>query len=190
MVVLVSTLSHFREVKKAHKLFSHKLSVPPFVPRIPGTNWACPRDKPGFAGLPLCKIRRKNRFVPGFHRVCPKDKPGEIPGTNPGPSQDQPDKKHYVYVPFFCLTFCCVSTVRGVTCLPLKRGARTPAHTLTIKGPKTLCWRRQIEKKKNRERQIAQNMPRGRNKRHFRAHWPFFGPQFGGGKNSQNQERL
>ena len=44
--------------KKAHKLFSHKLSVPPFVPGIvPGTNRVCPRDKPGEIGLPLCKIR-------------------------------------------------------------------------------------------------------------------------------------
>ena len=91
--------------EKAHKLLSYKLSVPPFVPGIvPGTNWVCPRDKPGFAVLPLCKIRRKPGFVPGFHRVCPKDKPGEIPGTNPGSSQDQPDKKVYVYVPFSCLS--------------------------------------------------------------------------------------
>ena len=86
------------------KLFSHKLSVPPFVPGIvPGTNRVCPRDKPGEIGLPLCKIRRKPGFVPGFHRICPRDKPGEIPGTNPGSSQDQPDKKVYVYVPFSCL---------------------------------------------------------------------------------------
>ena len=63
------------------------------------------RDKPGFAGLPLCKIRRKPGFVPGLHRVCPRDKPGEIPRTNPGLSQDQPDKKVYVYVPFSCLIF-------------------------------------------------------------------------------------
>ena len=67
----------------------------------------CPRvcDKPGFAGLPLCKIRRNLGlfFVPGFHRICPRDKPGEIPGTDPGSSQDQPDKKNYVYVPFSCL---------------------------------------------------------------------------------------
>ena len=97
--------SPISRAKKADKLFSHKLSVPPFVPGIvPGTNWVCPRDKPGFAGLPVCKIWRKSGFVPGFHRVCPKDKPGEIPGTNPGSSQDQPDQKVYVYVPFSCLT--------------------------------------------------------------------------------------
>ena len=77
------------ERKKAHKFFSHKLSVPPFGP--------------GFAGLPLCKIRRKPGFVPAFHRICPRDKPGEIPGTNPGLSQDRPDKNIYVYVPFSCL---------------------------------------------------------------------------------------
>ena len=79
-------LSHMGwRAKKAHNLFSHKLSLPPFVPRIvPGTNWVCPRDKPGFAGLPVCKIGRKPRFVPGS-------------------SQDQPDKKVYVYVPFSCL---------------------------------------------------------------------------------------
>ena len=59
--------------------------MPPFVPgNVPGANWACPRDKPGFAGLPLCKIRRKPGFVSGFHRVCPKDKPGEIPGKTRG----------------------------------------------------------------------------------------------------------
>ena len=28
---------------------------------------------------------------------------GFVPGTNPGLSQDQPDKKVYVYVPFSCL---------------------------------------------------------------------------------------
>ena len=49
----------------AHKLFAHKLSVPPFVPGIvPGTNWVCPWNKPGEIGLPLCKIRRKPGFVP------------------------------------------------------------------------------------------------------------------------------
>ena len=80
--------------------------MPPFVPGIvPGTNWVCPRDKPGDEGLPLCKIRRKPGFVPGFLRACPRDKPGELPGTNPGPSQEQPDKKIYVYVPFSCLSF-------------------------------------------------------------------------------------
>ena len=47
--------------KKAHKLFSHKLSVPPFVPgTVPGTNRVCPRDKPGEIGLPLCKIKTKS----------------------------------------------------------------------------------------------------------------------------------
>ena len=59
--------------------------------------------QPGEIGLPLCKIRRKPGFVPGFHRICPRDKLGEIPGTNPGSSQDQPDKNIYVYVPFSCL---------------------------------------------------------------------------------------
>ena len=63
--------------KKAHKLFSHKLSVPPFVPGIvPGTNRVCPRDKPGEIGLPLCRIRRIPGFVPVFHRICPRDKLG------------------------------------------------------------------------------------------------------------------
>ena len=57
--------TYFSGAKKAHKLFSHKLSVPPFVPGIvPGTNRVCPRDKPGEIGLPLCRIRRKPRFVP------------------------------------------------------------------------------------------------------------------------------
>ena len=79
--------------------------MPPFVPGIgPGTNRVCPRDKPGEIGLPLCQIRSKPGFVPGFHRICPRDKPGEIPGTNPGSSQDQPDKKAYVCVPFSCLS--------------------------------------------------------------------------------------
>ena len=77
-------------LEKAHKLFSHKLSVPPFVPGI-------------VPGISLCKIRRKPGCVPSFHRICPRDKPGEIPATNPGSSQDQPDKKVYVYVPFSCL---------------------------------------------------------------------------------------
>ena len=62
--------AHYSERKKAQKLFSHKLSVPPFVPGIvPGTNWVCPRDKPGEIGLPLCKIRRKPGFVPGTNPV-------------------------------------------------------------------------------------------------------------------------
>ena len=78
--------------------------MPPFVSGIvPLIHRVCPWDKPGEIGLPLCRIRRKPGFVPGFHRVCPRDKPGEIPGTNPGSSQDQPDKKVYVYVPFSCL---------------------------------------------------------------------------------------
>ena len=42
----------------------------------------------GLTGLPLCKIRRKPRFVPR---------------TFPGSSQEQPDQKVYVYVPFSCL---------------------------------------------------------------------------------------
>ena len=65
---------------------------------VPGTNPV----KPGFH----CKIRRKPGLVPGFHQICPKNKPGEIPGTNPGPSQDQPAKKVDVYVPFSCLIHC------------------------------------------------------------------------------------
>ena len=60
-----TTKSETSERKKAHKLFSHKLSVPPFVPgSVPGTSWVCPRDKPGEIGLPLCKIRRKPGVVP------------------------------------------------------------------------------------------------------------------------------
>ena len=39
------------------------------------------------------------KFPPGVSQ----DKPGEIPGTKPGSSQDQPDKTNYVYVPFSCL---------------------------------------------------------------------------------------
>ena len=94
--------------KKAHKLFSHKLSVRPFLPGIvPGTNWVCPRDKPGFAGLPLCKIRRKPVFVPGFHRVCtresrwnPRDKPGVVP-------RPTGQKKLYLCA-FFLPEFACL----------------------------------------------------------------------------------
>ena len=86
--------------KKAHKLFSHKLSVPPFVPGIvPGTNRVCPRDKPGEIGLPLCKIRRKPGFVPGFHRICPRDKPGEIPGQTRG----RPNTNRTKEFMFMCL---------------------------------------------------------------------------------------
>ena len=70
--------------KKAHKLFSHKLPVPPFVPgTVPRTNQVCPRDKPGEIGLPLCRIRRKPGFVPGFHRICTRDKPSS-PGQTGG----------------------------------------------------------------------------------------------------------
>ena len=43
-------------------------------------------------------------MCPRFSPDLSQDKPGEIPGTNPGSSQDQPDKKVYVYVPFSCLT--------------------------------------------------------------------------------------
>ena len=81
--------------------------MPPFVPGIvPGTNWVCPRDKPGEIGLPLCRIRRIpgfalffTGFVPGTNWVCPWDNSGE--------NWDQPDKKVYVYVPFSCLNGCC-----------------------------------------------------------------------------------
>ena len=98
-------MRYFLRGKKAHKLFTHKLSVPPFVPGIvPGTNRVCPRDKPGEIGLPLCRIRRIpgfvpvfTGFVPGTNWVCPRDKSGE--------NWDQPDKKNYVYVPFSCLNF-------------------------------------------------------------------------------------
>ena len=62
-----------------------------------GQTRVCPRDKPG------CKIRRQPGFVPDFYWICPRDKPGEMPGTNPGSCQDQPDKKVYVYVPVSCL---------------------------------------------------------------------------------------
>ena len=80
-------LSHGKRAKKVHKLFSHKLSVPPFVPGfVPGTTKGLSQGQYGFARLPLCKIRRKPGFVPGFHRVvpgtnrvCPQDKPGENP---------------------------------------------------------------------------------------------------------------
>ena len=51
-------------------------------PLAPGLS----QGQTGFAGLPLCKIRRKpgfvqvfTGFVPGTHRVCPEDKPGVVP---------------------------------------------------------------------------------------------------------------
>ena len=48
----------------------------------------CPRDKPGLSqgqtGLPLCKIRRKPRFVPGTNPLCPGDKPGLSRGHSRG----------------------------------------------------------------------------------------------------------
>ena len=73
-----------QRAKKAHKLLTHKLFLPPFAPRIvPGTNWVCPRDKlvfsQGQAGLPLCKMRRKTGFVPGTKWVCHRDNPGVVP---------------------------------------------------------------------------------------------------------------
>ena len=39
----------------------------------------------------------QTHFVPGTNRVCPRD----IPGV----SQEQPDQKVYVYLPFSCLTY-------------------------------------------------------------------------------------
>ena len=68
--------------------------------------------------------KEKTRVCPRFHRSCPRDKPGEIPGTNPGSSQDQPDKKIYVYVPFSCLT-------------PLRHPGDTPA---TLFGHSGWLW--------------------------------------------------
>ena len=70
--------------------------------REPWVNTACTLTTPsvrdslleieslGQTGLPLCKIRRKPAFVTG---------------TNLGLSQEQPDRKVYVYVPFSCLNF-------------------------------------------------------------------------------------
>ena len=43
------------------------------------------------SNLPWCKVRRK---------------PGFVPGTFRGLSQEQPDPKIYVYVPFSCLRQC------------------------------------------------------------------------------------
>ena len=66
--------------RKAHKLFHINFLCRPSSPGL-SQGWprVCPRDKPGFAGLPLCKIRTKPGFVPGTNRVCPRDKPGENP---------------------------------------------------------------------------------------------------------------
>ena len=77
------------ERKMRINIFSHKLSVPPFGPGlVPAT-----KEKTGLSlgqtrgrRLPVGKIRRKPGFVPGS-------------------SQDQPDKKVNVYVPFSCLRF-------------------------------------------------------------------------------------
>ena len=86
--------------KKAHKLFSQKLSVLPFAPGIvPGTNWVCPRDKPGFAGLPLCKTRRKPGFVPGFTGFVPGANPVKSPGQTRGRPKTNRTKKFM----FMCL---------------------------------------------------------------------------------------
>ena len=79
--------------KKAHKLFSHKLSVPPFVPGIvPGTNWVCPWDKPGDIRLPLCRIRRKPGFVPGTNPV-----------KSPGQARGRPKTNRTKKFMFMCL---------------------------------------------------------------------------------------
>ena len=59
--------------------------------------------------------------------------PGTIPGTNPGSSQDQPEKKVYVYVPFSCP----------------RVGTRTPLHKLP--PVKTAFWFLPARKRKGSE---------------------------------------
>ena len=79
---------------------THKLSMPPFVPGfVPGTNWVCPWDKPGFAGLPLCKIRRKPGFVPGFTGLVAGTNPVKSPGQTRGRPKTNRTKKFM----FMCL---------------------------------------------------------------------------------------
>ena len=66
--------AHCVTTKKAHKLLTHKLCLPPFVPGM----------SQGQTGLPLCKIRRKPGFVPGTTPLCPGDKPGLSRGHSRG----------------------------------------------------------------------------------------------------------
>ena len=58
---------------------------------VPGTNWASTG----------CEIRRKPAFV-HEHLGLSLGQTRFVPGTNPGPSQEQPEKKIHVYVPFSC----------------------------------------------------------------------------------------
>ena len=77
----------FRSRKRAHRILTHKLFLPPFVPRD------CPWDKLGLSqgqtGLPLCKTRRnlglsvgQTHFVPGKKPACHWDNPGVVPKGN------------------------------------------------------------------------------------------------------------
>ena len=75
-------------------------------PSAPGLSQGQTRVCPGFAGLPLCKIRRKPGFVPGFHRICPKDKPGEIPGQTRGRPKTNLTKKFMFMCPFLSRPLC------------------------------------------------------------------------------------
>ena len=63
----------------------------------------CPRDKPGLSqgqtGLPLCKIRRKPRFVPGTTWVCPWD---EL-GLSQGQTGARPKSNRTKTFMFMCL---------------------------------------------------------------------------------------
>ena len=63
-----------QRAKKAHKLFSHKLSVPPFVPGLSlGQTGFVPGTNPVRSGFHCVnKVRRKPGCVPSFHRISEK----------------------------------------------------------------------------------------------------------------------
>ena len=64
-------------------------------------------DKLGQTGLPLCRIRRKPRFVPGTTWVCPRDKLGLSLGQTGGCPKGRRTKKFM----FMCLFPACAEYV-------------------------------------------------------------------------------
>ena len=84
-----------------HKLLTHKCFLLPFVPgNVPGKNWVCPRDKLGFFH---CVNKEKTWLFPWDKVGLSQGQTQLVPGTFPGSSQEQPNQKIYVYVPFSCL---------------------------------------------------------------------------------------
>ena len=95
--------------KKAHKLFSHKLSVPPFGPgSVPGTNPGLPLGQTQVCRASTVQNKEK---TPGLSQVFTEFVSGTNPVKSPGQTRGRPKTNRTKKFMFMCLFLAWISVL-------------------------------------------------------------------------------